>query len=144
MQKRWLFLAALVAGGFIGCGGGAADAVVRVVVSGKVIKGGQPVAKGRITLYPVEGTKAPTSGAEIMNGEYRIDAKGGVPVGTHRIEVHEYEVKQNIPGRPSALDIENNILRNQSWKSRSTTANRSSRISISIRIFRSILFYSRR
>ncbi|MDA0836005.1 MAG: hypothetical protein O3A29_22260 [Planctomycetota bacterium] len=113
MQKRWLFLAALVAGGFIGCGGGAADAVVRVVVSGKVIKGGQPVAKGRITLYPVEGTKAPTSGAEIMNGEYRIDAKGGVPVGTHRIEVHEYEVKQNIPGRPSALDIENNILPDQ-------------------------------
>ena len=110
MQKVWLHLATLFAVGLAGCGGGPGDEVKRVVVSGKVIKGGQPLSKGRITLYPIAGTKAPTSGAEIKDGAYLIDAKGGVPVGTHRVEVHEFEVKQNIPGRPAALDVENNIL----------------------------------
>ncbi len=112
MQKVWLLLAALYAIGLAGCGGGPGDEVKRVVVSGKVIKGGQPVSKGRITLYPVAGTKAPTSGAEIKDGVYRIEAKGGVPVGTHRIEVHQFEAKPPAPGRPP-LEVENNILPEQ-------------------------------
>jgi hypothetical protein len=92
-----------------GCGG-VKDAVPRVVVKGTVTKDGSPLADGRITLYPAKGVKGPASGAEIKDGAYKIAAKGGVPVGTHRVEIHEYEVKPNLPGRPAELEIKNNIL----------------------------------
>lgn len=98
--------------GVSGCGG-VKDAVERVVVTGTVTKDGSPLPDGRITLYPAKGSKGPASGAEIKDGVYKITAKGGVPVGTHRVEIHEFEVKPSIPGRPAELEIKNNILPEQ-------------------------------
>ena len=112
MGRHWGLSGLLTLICLAGCGG-AGDAVERVVVSGMVTKAGGLVKKGRITLYPVKGTEGPTSGGEIQEGKFRIDAKGGVPVGTHRVEIHQFEIKQQIPGRPPALDIEVNLLPEQ-------------------------------
>lgn len=98
----------LLAGLITGCGP-KAD-LEKVVVSGTVTKGGQPLGKGHIALFPVGNTKGPVSGAEILNGKYSIDSKGGVPVGTHRVEFHEFEVDpKRDPTRPPPM-VENNIL----------------------------------
>ena len=42
---------------------------------------------GRIVFVPIAGTPGPASVAEILDGEYRIKSRGGVPVGKHRVEV---------------------------------------------------------
>jgi len=112
MSRHWVLPGVLILICLAGCGG-ARDAMERVVVTGAVTKSGEPLSKGRITLYPTGKTKGPTSGGEIQEGKYRIEAKGGVPVGTHRVEIHQFEMKPSIPGRPSALDIEVNLLPEQ-------------------------------
>ena len=112
MSRHWWLSGFLTLICLAGCGG-AGDAVERVVVSGVVTKDSKPVQKGRITLYPVKGTQGPTSGSEIQDGKFRIESKGGVPVGTHRVEIHQFELKQQIPGRPAALDVEVNLLPEQ-------------------------------
>lgn len=82
----------------------------KVVVHGTVTREGGPMAKGRITLFPLGDTKGPVSGAEIKQGVYRIDIHGGVPVGKHRVAFHEVEVDaKRDPSLPPPL-VENNIL----------------------------------
>ena len=70
-----------------GCGG---DGVTTRVVSGSVTVGGKPVATGQVRFVPIRGTPGPASLGQITDGEYRIEARGGVPVGTHRVEIVEY------------------------------------------------------
>jgi len=41
----------------------------------------------------------PTSGASIANGQYRLEGKNGVPVGTHKIQIEAFRMIQ-IPIRP--------------------------------------------
>ncbi|MBN2292516.1 MAG: hypothetical protein JXM70_08835 [Pirellulales bacterium] len=65
----------------IGCGG----ADNRAGVSGKVLLDGRPVAKGTISFIPVEGTEGPTSGGDIINGEYAVTSDKGVAVGKNRV-----------------------------------------------------------
>jgi len=67
-----------------GCGREGPD---RVIVSGTVSYQGQPVEKGRIRFCPEKGTMMPTSGALIVDGKYSVEAKGGVPVGAHNVEI---------------------------------------------------------
>jgi hypothetical protein len=45
------------------------------------------VEKGQIMFVPVKDTKGPRAGAEILGGKYTVDFKGGVPLGTHRVEI---------------------------------------------------------
>jgi hypothetical protein len=59
-----------------------------VVVSGTVTYQGKPIEEGEIRLVPVGDTKGPTSAGLIRDGHYEITARGGVPVGTHRVEIH--------------------------------------------------------
>lgn len=73
----------------------------RVVVSGSVTHNGAPVTKGRIRFTPVCASEVPTSGAVIVDGRYRIDAHGGVPVGTHAIQIEASEAATTPPERPS-------------------------------------------
>ena len=70
-----------------GCGPSGPE---RVVVTGTVSYNGRPVADGRINFVPTEKSAVPMSGAVIQNGRYRADAKGGVPVGTHKIQIEAY------------------------------------------------------
>lgn len=67
----------------------------RVVVSGTVSYNGQPIPKGMISFVPGPNCSAPTSGATIVDGWYKADAKGGVPVGTHTIQMEAYRQPAN-------------------------------------------------
>ncbi len=58
-----------------------------VVVHGTVTCGDDPVDLGLIRFTPINGTQGPRSAGEIRDGHYRIDARGGVPVGRHRVEI---------------------------------------------------------
>lgn len=65
-----------------GCGGSTTK-----VVHGTVSCGGEKATDGYVCFVPVEGTVGPVSSGSIVNGEYRIEDRGGVPVGKHRVEV---------------------------------------------------------
>jgi hypothetical protein len=56
-------------------------------VHGTVIYRGEPVPIGHIRFVPIDGTPGPASFASITDGQYRIDKRGGVPIGRHRVEV---------------------------------------------------------
>ena len=42
---------------------------------------------GTISFVPIDGTPGPASVGRIVDGQYRIDTRGGVPCGKHRVEV---------------------------------------------------------
>lgn len=69
-----------------GCGGG----LDKVVVDGDVSYQGEPVVNGEILFYPSGATQGPVSGASIKDGHYEAVGKGGVPVGTHRVEIRGF------------------------------------------------------
>jgi hypothetical protein len=91
-----------------GCG---KDGPERAVVRGRVTYQGQPVAHGHIRFLPEEGAIAPPTGAVITDGRYSADAQGGVPVGTHRVEIEAFraapkpgdDVDVNVPPPPQYL-----------------------------------------
>ena len=72
-----------------GCGRGGPE---RVVVSGTVTHQGRPLGEGEIRFLPIKGTQAPMAGAHVVDGKYVVDAKGGVPVGTFKIEIVAYRI----------------------------------------------------
>ncbi|MDZ7615993.1 MAG: hypothetical protein U1E05_03250 [Patescibacteria group bacterium] len=90
-----LCLACIAAAVVMGCGRGSSD---RVVVTGMVTYRGEPLPSGRIHFAPAEGTKAPQSGAEIVDGKYTVDANGGVPHGTHKIRITAQRVDPKYAG----------------------------------------------
>jgi len=103
-----LCLACTLTATLVGCGGGGPE---RVIVTGTVTYRGQPVKEGQIRFFPFEGTKAPMSGAQIVEGQYAVEAKGGVVVGKHRIEITAYrpdprfrELAESLP--PDATELE--------------------------------------
>ena len=58
------------------------------VVYGTVSVGDQPVELGQVVFVPIENTKGPASYSPIEAGNYRVQGpRGGVPLGTHRVEV---------------------------------------------------------
>ena len=74
-----------------GCG----RAPEAVVVTGSVNYQGQPIENGKIRFVPHEPNVTPISGAYIIDGKYRVVAKGGVPYGTHTVMI--------VAHRPTAL-----------------------------------------
>ena len=70
-----------------GCGKPKVD---RVIVHGTVHFAGEPVQSGVIRFVPTGGTATPPGAAQIINGTYRVEARGGVPVGTHAIEIEAF------------------------------------------------------
>ena len=58
-----------------------------MAVTGTVKLDGQPLESGRLTLVPIEGTQSPSAGAEIIDGEFEIDANKGPRVGAFRVEI---------------------------------------------------------
>ncbi len=84
-----------------GCGDGGPE---RAVVSGTVTYQGQPLPKGTIRFLPAKDNKVPMSGAMIVEGKYKADKRGGVPIGTHRvvIEAIRPQRRNNMPGGAQA------------------------------------------
>lgn len=66
-----------------GCGSDSGLAIV----SGTVSYRGEPVERGLIRFIPILETKGPASGAVIENGTYEARARGGIPLGTYRVEI---------------------------------------------------------
>ncbi|MEA1951610.1 MAG: hypothetical protein U9N87_09505, partial [Planctomycetota bacterium] len=66
-----------------GCGDGSATKVVE----GQVSVAGQKADRGDVRFIPIEDTSGPTNAATIVDGKYRIEARGGVPLGKYRVEV---------------------------------------------------------
>ena len=67
----------------------------KAVISGRVTYQEQPVEEGNIRFVPIRGTKGPATTGTIRQGEYTATARGGVPVGTLRVEIEAY---RPIPG----------------------------------------------
>ena len=87
-----------------GCGGGYDTGVVE----GRVTYRGEPLEKGQIRFIPHESSATWVSGAYIVDGEYRVDTKGGVPVGKHNVEIMAQRptadyLQRNGPPGPDAL-----------------------------------------
>jgi hypothetical protein len=72
----------------VGCSN--SSGVDKVVVSGVVTLDGQPISNGEIRFIPTSGTIGPVSGGAIKDGAYIAQAKGGVPIGTHNVEIKAY------------------------------------------------------
>jgi hypothetical protein len=71
-----------------GCGGNRGPE--RVLVSGTVTYKGAPVNEGRIRFIPAAASEVPMSGAYIVEGKYQVDGRGGIPVGTHKVQIEGY------------------------------------------------------
>lgn len=99
MGTRCLLLIGL--GLLLGCGHG--SRLDRVVVSGKVSYQGKPVSEGMITFVPIKDTKGPASSAIIQDSLYQVVAAGGVPTGTHRVEIQAFRPLANRSNHPPFL-----------------------------------------
>ena len=102
ISNRSLQAMAIVALAFVcGCSENGLD---KVVLHGKVTFDGKPLPTGQIRFVPLEGTSGPKSGAVIIDGQYTADGKGGVPLGSHRVEIQAY---RPVGGRvPTAMQAE--------------------------------------
>jgi hypothetical protein len=107
-QVAWLVAALLLVVFAVGCG--RRSKLERVLVSGKASYAGQPIEIGQIRFVPFESTRAPITVENIRNGTYNTDSSGGVPVGTHRVEIRmfdseEYKNAPRVPGSPGLKQL---------------------------------------
>lgn len=105
-MRRSLFipLGAVLAAAFLGgCG---QDGPERVIVTGTVTYREKPLLVGEIRFFPTGEIDAPVSGAEIMDGKYRVEMHGGVPVGEHKVSIKGFYFDTpegpSYTGRPQA------------------------------------------
>lgn len=69
----------------VGCGRGD---LPRKVVYGNVTCGDAKVTMGMLRFAPIEpGVDLPSTSGRIVDGQYRIEQKGGVPLGKYRVEI---------------------------------------------------------
>ena len=88
LKSGLLFAACLCAAAVLGgCG---CNGPERVVVSGTITYRGQPIPDGQILFVPLPSCPVPTAMALIVNGQYKADHRGGVPVGTHTVRIEAY------------------------------------------------------
>ena len=66
-----------------GCGKGPAAKPVY----GNVTYGGESVPMGRVSFVPMDDAAGPPCAAPIVDGQYRFEERGGVPLGKHRVQV---------------------------------------------------------
>ena len=59
----------------------------RQSLEGTVTLDGVPVAEGSIVFLPQAGTKSPTCGGTISEGQFSIAPAGGAACGTFRVEI---------------------------------------------------------
>ena len=77
-------VAIIVCATLFGCGTGK---MLTQVIYGDVTCGGEKVDCGRVAFVPIDGTPGTTHTAVIVDGQYQIDNRSGVPLGKHRIEI---------------------------------------------------------
>src|SRR5262245_15968805 len=96
-------ICSLIACLFVGCGG---DPLGRHAISGTVTLDGAPVAKGNLSLQPME--QQPTSsGAVIADGKYTIPRDQGLVAGKYRVSINasapgaKGDPADALPGMPA-------------------------------------------
>ena len=67
-----------------GCGRNDAN---RAAISGRVKLDGHPLERGSILLASLDGVQRTVTGAEIVDGEYRLTRANGPAVGWNRVEI---------------------------------------------------------
>lgn len=67
-----------------GCGSSGLESLI---VEGVVTFCGENVETGQIRFVPIGDTPGSTNVSAILNGRYRIEARGGVPLGRYRVEI---------------------------------------------------------
>lgn len=72
--------------------------VKRAAVDGKVTINGRPVSWGSV-LFEAEDEDAPRVCARVMGGKFKLDARGGPGIGTHKVTV-TYSA-EDVPGLES-------------------------------------------
>ncbi len=82
-----------------GCGD--ISSLKRAVVVGEVKYQGKPINDGSIRFVPIKDTGGPAAAAMIADGRYSVMAGGGVPLGTHRVEIIGLRDKPKIPSPPN-------------------------------------------
>ena len=85
----------------------------RVVVSGTVTFDGKPIPDGEIRFMPDAAADAPVSASPIVDGTYKVDAHGGVPIGTHTVQVNAYRAVAMKPGPEGVMPMTINKPRQQ-------------------------------
>jgi hypothetical protein len=93
-----LFMGAIL---LSGCGGDRGPE--RVIVSGTVTYNGKPIS-GTIRFLPTADSAVPMAAASIIDGKYKVDLRGGVPVGTHKIAIDAYRAPA-ITATPGAVRL---------------------------------------
>jgi hypothetical protein len=78
-----------------GCSRGPKD---RVLVTGEVTYGGAPVEDGLIRFQPIGNTVGNISVAMIVDGKYRAEGMGGVPRGSHRVDIRAFDPSTRSAG----------------------------------------------
>lgn len=101
--KEYALALAIAAALFSGCSDKGPE---RAIVSGTVTYQGKPISEGTILFTPQATSHVPSAGASIVDGNYKIDVHGGVPVGTHRIIIQAYH-KVPFTLRPGQLEPRN-------------------------------------
>lgn len=101
---RFALLVALLALTTAGCSD---EEIPMRVVHGSVKAAGKPVDHGIVRFVPIDQTPGPVSSAAIEDGRYRIEARGGVPLGRHRVELRaEMLTGRQVAGGPEGGMIE--------------------------------------
>ncbi|MCC7083753.1 MAG: hypothetical protein IT427_01960 [Pirellulales bacterium] len=95
-----------------GCSKGGPE---RVIVSGMISHNGKAIPHGIIRFTPNDNVPGSTVAATIADGKYRVESRGGVPVGTHKIQIEAYRLASGTPktNAPGARSIPNDAQREQ-------------------------------
>lgn len=96
-QQTALLPALVIVGGALisGCSGTGEN---RAIVTGRVTYNNVPVADGLIRFVPTGDTKGNITVTRISEGAYRSDGIGGVPIGTHRVEIRSFDPNDKRSG----------------------------------------------
>jgi hypothetical protein len=92
----------------LGCG--RRSGIERVYVSGEASYRGKPIEVGQIRFIPISPATGPVTIERIGDGRYETSTSGGVPVGTHRVELrmydaNEYRTAPRTPGSPAVKQL---------------------------------------
>lgn len=83
--------------------------IARSVVQGEIKYNGTPIQEGMIRFIPSSG---PSAQGIISGGKYRITAKGGVSLGTSKVEIEAFEESDQGQRAVSAIpEVRENVMR---------------------------------
>ncbi|WP_207395295.1 hypothetical protein [Bremerella alba] len=62
-----------------------------ISVQGNVVYQGAPVKEGVVKFIPAQGVKAPARTVPVVDGNYELDGRFGLMLGTYNVKIEGYE-----------------------------------------------------